>query len=251
MVAVDAATRARRRETYERRSGPPVFVLGALFLVGFVEAATNSGDTKTGLWLMGVTWFGFVVDLGIRWSLDDEPRTFARRHWLAILAVAVPAARALMVFYVFARLARGHSRLVARVQLYALYLTILVVTFGAALVLAVERNYPGSNIQSYGEAVWWAAVTVTTVGYGDFVPVSPAGRVIATLMLVNGVIIISVITATISSRFVSSPDSGERPVSLDDLDERLERMEAAIAALARRRLTGERDEEPPEPASAD
>jgi voltage-gated potassium channel len=80
--------------------------------------------------------------------------------------------------------------------------------------------------------VWWACVTVTTVGYGDYVPVSPTGRGIATLMLFNGVAIISVITATISSRFVSNPDKGELPVTLDDVDERLARIEAALAAMS-------------------
>jgi hypothetical protein len=50
-------------------------------------------------------------------------------------------------------------------------------------------------------------------------------------MLVNGVIVISVITATISSRFVSDPDKGELPVSLDDIDERLARIEAALGIL--------------------
>jgi voltage-gated potassium channel len=205
-----------------------VFLLGSLFLVGIVEVATSDGDTKTGVWLIGVAWVGFFVDLVVLWVLDDNPASYPKRHPLAFIAVLVPAFRALMVFYAFVRLARDRVRLQTRVQLYALYLTILVVTFGAALVLMAERSYPGSSIHTYGEAVWWAAVTVTTVGYGDYVPVSPLGRGIATLMLVNGVVIISVITATVSSRFVSSPDPGERAVTLDDLDDRLARIEAAL-----------------------
>jgi voltage-gated potassium channel len=229
---VDPATKSRRRDTYEKWSAVPLFFLGMLFLVGIVEFSTGQGDTSLGVWLMAVAWVGFAADLVVTWWLDEQPRTFARRHAIGILAVLVPAFRALMVFYIFVRLARGRRRLQARVQLYALYLTILVVTFGAALVLTVERPYPGSNIQTYPEAVWWAAVTVTTVGYGDYVPVSPAGRALATLMLANGVIVISVITATIASRFVASPDDGERPVTLDDLDERLERLEAVLTTLA-------------------
>ncbi len=117
-------------------------------------------------------------------------------------------------------------------QIYALYLTLLIVTFGASLVLAAERTYPGSNIHTYGEAVWWAFVTVATVGYGDYTPVSPAGRAMATLMLFNGVAVISVITASVASRFVSDPDDGEKAVTLDDLDERLARIEAALEALS-------------------
>ncbi|MBI1378677.1 MAG: hypothetical protein GC157_14535 [Frankiales bacterium] len=230
---MDADTRARRLAAYERWAEPLVFLLGMLFLVGLIETASAQGDTRTGLWLMAVAWFGFVVDLVVRWVLDPEPRSYVRRHAFAILAVLLPAFRALFVFYIFVRLARGRRKLRDRVQWYAFYLTLLVVTFGAALVLEAERPYPGSNIHTYGEAVWWAAVTVTTVGYGDYVPVSALGRSLATLMLVNGVIVLSVITASISSRFVAAPDEGERPLTLDDLDDRLARIEDALAALAR------------------
>ena len=230
---MDVGVRAARRAAYEKWSAVPVFLLGALFLVGLVEVVMDSGDTRAGAVLMELTWLGFVVDLVVTWSLDDDPRSFPRRHWLGFLAVLVPLFRALMVFYVFVRLARGRARLQTRIQYYAAYLTILVITFGAALVLGAERGYPGSNIRTYGEAVWWAAVTVTTVGYGDYVPVSPVGRLLATVMLFNGVAIISVITATISSRFVSNPVVGGRPVSLGDLDARLARIEAALAPAGR------------------
>ena len=229
---MDAAQRESRRKTYEKLSGIPVFLLGSLFLVGLVEYASSSGDTDTGKWLMIVGWVGFVIDLAIQWLLDADRRHFARRHWFAILAVLIPIFRAFFVFYIFIRLARGRTRLQSKIQYYAAYLTILVITFGAVLVLEAERNYPGSNIKTYGEAVWWACVTVTTVGYGDYTPVSPTGRAIATLMLFNGVAIISVITATISSRFVSNPAEGELPVTLDLVDERLQRIEAALEALS-------------------
>jgi voltage-gated potassium channel len=229
---MDTGVRAARRAAYEKWSAIPVFLLGALFLVGLVEVIMDGGDSRAGTVLMELTWLGFVADLVVTWSLDDDPRSFARRHWFAILAVLVPIFRALLVFYVFVRLARGRRRLQSRIQFYAAYLTILVITFGAVLVLSAERSYPGSNIETYGEAIWWAAVTVTTVGYGDYVPISPTGRLIATVMLFNGVAIISVITATISSRFVSNPSRGQLPVTLDDIDERLARIEAALAAVA-------------------
>ena len=221
-----------RRESYERRSAPVIFVLGLLFMVGFVELTTDAGDTNEGKRLMAIAWLGFLADIVIRWALDDSPRTFLRRYWYLVIAVALPVFRVFIIFYVFVRLAVGRRRLQARVQYYALYLTLLIVTFGASLVLAAERTYPGSNIHTYGEAVWWAFVTVATVGYGDFVPVSPTGRSIATLMLFNGVAVISVITATVASRFVSNPGRGETPLTLDDIDDRLRRIEVALAALS-------------------
>jgi voltage-gated potassium channel len=220
-----------RRERYERRSAPVVFLAGLLFLVGFVEYVTEAGDTVAGRAAMAVAWVVFVVDLIVRWALDDSPRTFFRRNWYAVLAVLVPVFRILIIGYVFVRLARNRRRLTERIQFYALYLTLLIVTFGASLVLAAERTYPGSNIHTYGEAVWWAFVTIATVGYGDYVPVSPVGRSLATVMLFNGVAVISIITASVASRFVSDPDQGERPVSLDDINERLQRIETALEAL--------------------
>ncbi len=229
---MDIVERTRRRERYERISAFPVFVLGMIFIVGFVEVVSSGGSTGDGQQLMAVGWIGFVLDLIWRWVIDEDPRTFPKRHWFAVVAVLIPVLRLLFIAYVFVRLAVGRQRLRSRVQVYAAYLTTLVIVFGAALVLAAERSYPGSNIKNYGEAFWWACVTVTTVGYGDYVPVSPTGRAVATLMLVNGVVLISVVTAVIASRFVSDPDSGEQPVSLDDLDDRLERIETALAALA-------------------
>jgi voltage-gated potassium channel len=145
---MDTATKAARRATYEKWSAIPVFILGSLFLVGLIEVGMESGDTRTGQVLMTGAWIGFVVDLIVTWSLDDDPRHFARRHWFAIIAVLVPVFRAFLVFYIFVRLARGRTRLQSRIQYYAAYLTILVITFGAVLVLSAERNYPGSNIHT-------------------------------------------------------------------------------------------------------
>jgi len=228
---VSRLDRGTRRERYERRSSIVLFAAGMLFLAGLVEVYAGSGDTRTGTFLVAVAWVVFAIDLVIRLLLDDDKRDFLRHHWFEVLAVAVPFFRVGMVIYIFIRLASRRGRLSARIQVYAAYLTVLVVIFGAVLVLGAERNYPGSNIHTYGEAVWWALVTITTVGFGDFVPVSPTGRVIATLMLLNGVALISVITALIAARFVQDPDPDEKAVTLDELDERLARIEGALARL--------------------
>ncbi len=223
--------RAHRRHTYERRSAIVLFAAAVLFLAGLIEVIAGAGDTATGRFLIAIAWVVFALDLVIRIVLDDDRRVFLRQHWFEVVAVAIPFFRVGMVAYVFLRLAFHRGRLIQRVQVYAAYLTVLIVIFGAVLVLGAERDYPGSNIHSYGDAIWWALVTVTTVGYGDYVPVSPTGRVIATLMLINGVVLISVVTAIIAARFVQDPDHGEQGVTLDALDERLARIEAALARL--------------------
>lgn len=223
--------RAERRHRYERRSAIVLFAAAVLFLAGLVEVIAGAGDTATGEFLVAIAWVVFALDLVIRIVLEDDRRAFLRSHWFEVIAVAIPFFRVGMIAYVFVRLAFHRGRLVQRVQVYAAYLTVLIVIFGAVLVLAAERDYPGSDIHSYGDAIWWSLVTVTTVGYGDYTPVSPTGRVIATAMLINGVVLISVVTAIIAARFVQDPDANEKAVTLDTLDERLARIEVALARL--------------------
>ena len=65
-----------------------------------------------------------------------------------------------------------------------------------------ERNSPDANIKTFGDGLWWAATTVTTVGYGDRFPTTPLGRLIAVVLMLVGIALLGVITATIATWFV-------------------------------------------------
>jgi voltage-gated potassium channel len=107
------------------------------------------------------------------------------------------------------------------------------ITLGAgALMTALDReNYP-----SVGSGLWWAAQTVTTVGYGDNVPTTLAGQLVAVLVMLFGIGFLTVITAAITSTFVSRSRREQTPSDADaalaeqfrQLDSRLERIEAAL-----------------------
>jgi voltage-gated potassium channel Kch len=73
---------------------------------------------------------------------------------------------------------------------------------GAWLVLLFEENAKGSNIHNYPDALWWAIVTVTTVGYGDRFPVTGGGRTVAVILMLVGIGLIGVLTATVASVFI-------------------------------------------------
>ena len=109
---------------------------------------------------------------------------------------------------------------------------------GAVMVFFLERDAPGANIKTFGNSIWWSIVTVTTIGYGDYTPVTVAGRIVGSLVMGIGVVTLAVITAQVSSSFVdqaarrrgSQPNAETPPtVSLVDLGERLERIEALLA----------------------
>ena len=232
-----------KTDAYQRFTRLPIFALGIGLIVGSLldVMSTRESGYGSGNPLIWVGWAGFALDLVIRWIIDDEPRTFARRHWLLILAVLVPPLRIVLIGYVFVRMVQTPGRLRSRLTSYALYLTVLVISFGSVAVLAAERDYPGSNIHTFGQASWWALVTIATVGYGDFVPVSEAGRWVGAAVILTGLATISIVTASIASRFVGGPvdepaagaeTDAALPVSLDEINERLIRLERAIAALA-------------------
>jgi voltage-gated potassium channel len=65
--------------------------------------------------------------------------------------------------------------------------------------LQAERHAPGANIKSFGDALWWAAVTMATVGYGDYYPVTVPGRLLAVVLMIGGVAVVGTSSATIVS----------------------------------------------------
>jgi voltage-gated potassium channel len=106
----------------------------------------------------------------------------------------------------------------------ALFAAFLVVVTGAAIA-AVD---PG-DVHNVEDGIWWAHVTVTTVGYGDIYPKTTAGRVIGAVVMIFGIAFFSFLTAAIAATFVKQD---ERPDELrhrlDEMAARLERIEAAL-----------------------
>jgi voltage-gated potassium channel len=107
------------------------------------------------------------------------------------------------------------------------------ITLGAGSLMTVfdHENYP-----SVGSGLWWAAQTVTTVGYGDSVPTTLAGQLVAVLVMLFGIGFLTVITAAITSTFVSRSRREQAPSDAEtalaeqfrQLDSRLDRIEAAL-----------------------
>lgn len=91
--------------------------------------------------------------------------------------------------------ARQRARLIVMVSGF----TFLFVFVGSTLVWLAERADPRANIRDLGDAIWWGFSTIATVGYGDFVPVTPWGRTIAVGLMMGGLIVLGVTSATVIS----------------------------------------------------
>jgi voltage-gated potassium channel len=103
-----------------------------------------------------------------------------------------------------------------------------VIVVGASFTLAFEHDQPGASINHFGDALWWAIVTCTTVGYGDHFPVTAGGQIIAVLLMILGIAALSVLTASIAALYV---DQDEEP-ELAELRAQLDRIEQLLTEPA-------------------
>jgi voltage-gated potassium channel len=123
---------------------------------------------------------------------------------------------------------------------YTLFITILmtllVLTVASVLVLQFESKSTDANITTGGDALWWSIVTITTVGYGDKYPVTPAGRITAVFVMFMGVGIIGALASILSSILVGSPEESEEeeppaPAASPTTDAEIAEIKSELAAM--------------------
>ena len=86
-------------------------------------------------------------------------------------------------------------------------LTSLIIIFGGIAVYLVEHVHKGANITTLSDVFWWAAVTIATVGYGDYYPVTAAGRIIAIFIMLSGIGIFALFVSTLARRRLQRAES--------------------------------------------
>lgn len=242
MTQMRSERRAAALERFERATEVPLLVL-ALFMLPLllvpivIELPSNFERSIVAIdWFI---WAVFAFEYVVRLVLSPKRWRFVRRQWPDLLIVVLPFLRPLRIVrsaraFRLLRLARlgavlgraekeGRRLLLRHGLHYALLVSLVVVVGAAALTFAVEEG-GGGTIDSLGDVLWWAVTTVTTVGYGDTFPVTPAGRGIATLLMLTGIALFGVLTANIAAFFVER-EQKEDPV-LVRLEEILERLVA-------------------------
>lgn len=233
-------TEAGRRR-WERRAELPLTAAALLFLAAYawpiLDPDLPQAWRSAFLIVTWATWALFAVDYLARLALSEKRRRFVRQNLLDLLVVAVPLLRPLRLLRLVTLLSflnrHASSRLRGKVVTYAVGGTLLLVLVGGLAVLDAERGASGANITTYGDAVWWAMTTITTVGYGDQFPVTPTGRAVAGALMVAGIALLGTITATLASWLV------ERVAEQADIEEAATRRDVEALTVEVRALREE------------
>lgn len=188
----------------------------------------------------------FLVDFGVHLMLAPSQKAFWRLGWIDLLS-SIPQigwlrwGRVFRVFRILRALrsfqavyahfaaerAKGTFAMVGLMSLTAVLLATIA-------VLEIERDAPGSNIHTAGEALWWAFATITTIGYGDHYPVTAAGRVVAVVLVVFGLSFFGTFTAYVSSFFLEKAQLKEESEihrlihEVRHLREKIEKLETTV-----------------------
>lgn len=234
-------------EETERELGPyqlALVVLTIALLVGLAaeiilpvprEVARLIDFLDTGICVL------LLVDFGVRFWRAPNKLRFMQWGWIDLLA-SLPAIevlrwgrvfrvlRVLRVVIALRSLRRLFSLLVGRRRQTGMaslmVFTFLIVAFGSTGILLAETSV-NSNIRTAEDALWWAMTTITTVGYGDRFPVTDAGRMVASLLMVGGIGLFGTLSGVAASFFLGgSPAPAPSPdPAIKELENRVTRLE--------------------------
>jgi voltage-gated potassium channel len=244
-----ARDRAAAFERFSRAVDGPMMVL-ALAMIPLIVVPLvldlSPAIERALLSIDYVLWAVFAAEYGIKLSLAPDRRRFVATHIPDLIIVLVPILRPLRVLrsvrllrllrlallggFAAKGLREARSILRHRGLNWVLLIVLVLNLIAAAAVLEFERGNPQANIDSYPDALWWAVTTITTVGYGDRFPMSPAGRGVAVVLMIAGIAMFGVITATIAAYFVEQKAEEDVADRLDQVVQRLDRIEARLAA---------------------
>lgn len=193
-------------------------------------------------WLI---WLSFLVETILLSTLVKNKREYLLRNWmnLAIIIGGLPviwqytplvglmrSMRLVLVIVLLARLSRNVRKLLARRQLG----TTLAIAFVTLVLSGIIVSRIDPSIGTVWDGMWWAWVTMATVGYGDVVPHNAAGRLFASLLILFGVVLISMLTANLAAFFIGSDvekmerEEMEADRQLKEISARLDRIERLL-----------------------
>lgn len=224
---------------YEKRTNGLLSGLALVFLVTF-SIQSIWPDTKAEWygWMTvfsNLLWLLFAIDLFFRFFVSPQKRHFFKRNWLDTLTVVVPQLRALRGLRAFTAngiLSKGKGIFSGGAIATAVLGSAIIIWVGSLSVLDAERGASNATIKTLPDSIWWSFETISTVGYGDFIPVTWTGRSLAVLVMIVGIGLLGVISASLAATLVkqNKPDPAvEVMAELADLKKMVSDLQKQLA----------------------
>ncbi len=244
-----------RAQRWGRRLEWPMLLAAFWILIDWYLAAKGVSHPLLAPLTDWVIWLCFVAETSILLCLVDNRSRYLRDNWmnLVIILAGLPVLWGAEFFYagalrtlrlalmlgIFFRISRDVRTLLGRHNLgVTLFISFLIIMAAGLLISGIDPAF-----KTPFDGIWWAWVTVTTVGYGDLVPATAEGRIFGSLLILLGIALFSMLTASFSVFFIEQDERElkareERNIHrIKQLETRLERMEdqleRTLAALAR------------------
>jgi voltage-gated potassium channel len=228
-------------ERIKRATNMPMLVLSIVLTVVLIIPLADRHLSDANRRLLDTLdyalWAAYAIEYFALVATAPKKRTYVAHHVPDLLMVLLPMMRPLRAFragrLVIAALAgaeHSRERFASKAALYAAFMAMLAVLCASVMVLSAERDAPGANIKTFGIAVWWAVTTLTTTGYGDYFPVTVAGRIIAGALMLTGLSVLGITTASVASWFVRLTDEKDE-IEMARVLAVLERLEARLVAM--------------------
>ena len=217
----------------ERYFEIPMIIFGILVLpVLYIQMTSTNPLLRSIAFVIDVLiWLAFLIEFVTLISVTKDKKRYVKTNWLnlAIIVVSPPlplralpgfealriirVLRVLRVFVVLSRGTKGFKKFYAKNSInYVLYLTVILVFICGFIFSIFEKG------KSFFDGIWWAIETVSTVGYGDIAPLTPAGRALGIVLIFLGIGFMSMLTAAISAYFVEKDSNREMKQLLEKLD---------------------------------
>ena len=234
----------------------PMMLLAVLFIAAAIVqgVSTIPAQYRTIAQIGGwVIWAAFAAEYVVLLVLARRRWLYVRTHIIDLLIVVLPALRVFRVlralrllrFLRFARLATALALLARqwreigrigqrRGVTFVLLGVVLMLFVGAQFMHSIE-GATNEGFATYGESLWWALVTATTVGYGDAAPVTLWGRILASSFMIVGVGVFGIISATIAAHFVAADQKEEKELLIsrfDVIEKRVVEIGTSLTRLA-------------------
>ena len=247
---------------WEQRTEWPLAAGAAVFLAAYawpiLDTDMPPGWRHACTTITVIVWAAFAADYVVRLAIAEQRWTYFWHHLVDLGVVALPILRPLRLLRLVMLLGvlnrRAATSLYGRIATYVAGAVVLLVFCASLAILDAERADKHANITNFADALWWSATTMTTVGYGDRYPVTGEGRLVAVGLMIGGIALLGVVTASIASWLINrvrEVEQASQAITRHDLDQLATKIDQLHTLLTTNTTTdnGATSTPRPQPAS--